>query len=65
MPRARTHPQHRIIRGLVPGVVGVGAAVLLSLSASHRALGVLPEPANTAATCSAQTAPADCLELLP
>jgi hypothetical protein len=39
--------RRRLVRELVPALIGVGAAALITVNASHNALGFLPEPKSS------------------
>jgi hypothetical protein len=58
LSRSHGRLRRRLVRELVPGLIGIGAAALITANASYTALGVILPPTGTqAAVCSPQPPP--------
>jgi hypothetical protein len=56
IPRTKTGWRHRLARELVPGLIGIGALAIVTISASQSALGVVLTPVhNSASACSSHS----------
>ena len=57
MARSKSR-RRRLVRELVPALIGIGAAALITVNASHNALGFLPEPkSGNPPVCASPTPP--------